>query len=145
MIDSSAVSIAHAIQLAVAPVFLLTGIGAVLNVLANRLSRIIDRARVLQTNLPLARPPDHEAMQRELRLLSQRARLINWSISLCTACALLICAVISILFAGEYLDFDFAAPLGLLFVTAMLMLFTALLSFLREVYVATRNLRIGPA
>lgn len=143
MIEPPITNIAHAIQLAVAPVFLLTGIGAVLNVLTSRLGRIIDRARVVQTDLPVAREQDLEAMQHELLLLSRRARLINWSISLCTACALLICAVIAIIFAGEYLSFNFSAPIGLLFVTAMLMLFTALLSFLREIYVATRNLRFG--
>jgi hypothetical protein len=60
--ESQVTAIAHVIQLAVAPVFLLTGVGAVLAVLTQRLARIIDRARVLEERLPVvseeARPHD---------------------------------------------------------------------------------------
>ena len=71
----------HAIQLAVAPVFLLSGVSAMLAVLTNRLARIIDRGRHLEAGLPRAAPETAPAMRDELSVLSQRARLINWAIS----------------------------------------------------------------
>ena len=142
--ESQVTAIAHVIQLAVAPVFLLTGVGAVLAVLTQRLARIIDRARVLEERLPVvseeARPHDIG----ELGLLSRRARLMNRAIGLCTACALLICAVIVTLFVGAFLETDVALAIGLLFVAAMLALFGGLLMFLGEIRLAMMGLRIGP-
>jgi len=142
--ESQVVAIGHVIQLAVAPVFLLTGVSALLGVLTNRLARIIDRARVLEDRLSKAPEADHAAMHAELRHLSQRARLINAAISLCTVCALLICAVIVALFVGGFLATDASVVIGVVFTGAMLALFAGLVSFLREIYVATRSLRIGP-
>jgi len=141
--DTSITTIAHAIQLAVAPVFLLTGIGAVLAVLTNRLGRVIDRGRTLQGQLLSDVEPDEADIHRQLAILSRRARLINWAISLCTACALLICAVIAVLFLGSFVPIDMSVPIALLFITAMSALFVGLVFFLREVYLATANLRIG--
>jgi len=141
--DTSITDIAHAIQLAVAPVFLLTGIGAVLAVLTNRLGRVIDRGRTLNALLLTEVEPDEADIERQLSVLSRRARLINWAISLCTACALLICAVIAVMFLGSFLPVDMSVPIALLFVTAMTALFAGLVLFLREVYLATANLRIG--
>ncbi len=137
-------AIAHVIQLAVAPVFLLTGIGTLLSVMTNRLSRIIDRARALEAkldNAPTESLADHHA---HLATLSRRAKLINRAITLCTITALLICTVIAIIFLGDFLQFNITIPVAFLFVTAMLSLVAGLLNFLREVFVATMNLRIGP-
>ena len=142
--DSQVVAIGHVIQLAVAPVFLLTGVSGLLAVLTSRLVRIIDRARHLEDRLSKADADHEERIHGELRLLSQRARGINTAVSLCTLCALLICAVIVALFVGAFLKTDLSIPIGLIFTGAMLALFSALVSFLREIYVATRSLRIGP-
>ena len=135
--------IAHAIQLAVAPVFLLAGIGALLNVLSSRLGRIIDRARKLEADAA-GDKPGGDALEQELRVLSRRARLINRAISLSTGAALLICTIIAAVFLAALADFDVTILIALLFVAAMLALIVALSSFLREVYLATANLRIGP-
>ncbi len=142
--ESQVVAIGHVIQLAVAPVFLLTGVGALLGVLTNRLARIIDRARTVEERVSRAPEADQHRMHGELRLLSQRARLINTAVSLCTICALLICAVIAALFVGAFLSTDLSIPIGLIFTGSMLALFSGLVNFLREIYVATRSLRIGP-
>jgi hypothetical protein len=128
----------------VAPVFLLTGVSALLGVLTNRLARIIDRARTLEERVARASETDQARMHGELRLLSQRARLINTAVSLCTVSALLICAVIVALFVGAFLSTDLSIPIGLIFTGSMLALFSGLVTFLREIYVATRSLRIGP-
>jgi hypothetical protein len=136
--------IAHVIQLAVAPVFLLTGIGAILAVMTNRLGRIIDRGRVLEVMLNAASPEMLPVLRNDLATLSRRAKLISFAITLCTTTALLICTVIAILFLSAFLHFDASIPVALLFVAAMFAFFLGLLWFLREIYVATVNLRIGP-
>jgi len=143
MQDTAVTTIAHVIQLAVAPVFLLTGIGAMLAVMTQRLSRVVDRARVLESLLP-GNPPDSPAIHAELATLSQRAKLISTAITLCTTTALLICALIIILFLGASLDFHTALPVVVLFIASMVAFFAGLLAFLREILLATSTLRIGP-
>jgi len=142
--EFSDVAVAHAIQLAVAPVFLLSGIGAILAVMTNRVGRIIDRARVLENRLDNASAELHPALRIDLTTLSRRAKLISCAITLCTATALLVCTVIAVLFLSAFLRFDLSIPVALLFIAAMLAFFLGLLWFLREIYVATVNLRIGP-
>lgn len=141
--ESHVATIAHVIQLAIAPVFLLSGVGTLLIVLTNRLGRIIDRARVVESQLEA--PDKHrtqEAME-ELARLAVRARLINLAIHFSTLCALLICVVIGTLFLGTFLSVDLSRIIGGMFIGSMLALFLALLSFLREIFVATRGLRIA--
>jgi hypothetical protein len=139
-------AVAHVIQLAVAPVFLLSGIGAMLAVMTNRLSRVIDRARVLEGRLRIEPPADPMAdeIRRELATLSRRAHLVGRAIAMCTTTALLICTVIVVLFASAFLNFDVAIPVALLFIAAMGSFFFGLLWFLREIFVALRALRFGP-
>jgi hypothetical protein len=132
-------SIAQVIQLAVAPVFLLAGVGALLGVLTNRLGRIIDRFHVIEKahdGEPLARTGI--ADPGGVVALSRRARLIHWSITLCTACDLLVCLVIVALFVGSELKVDLATPIAALFIAAMLTLIAGLACFLSEIRLATR-------
>jgi hypothetical protein len=139
-LDSQVSGIAHVIQLAVAPVFLLSGVGVILTVLTNRLARIIDRARALEGGShPHVADPHFE-----LGTLSRRAHLIHRAITLTTSTALLICAVIVTLFLGAVLGRDLSGVIGLLFITAMLAFIAALLHFLREIFLATATLRFGP-
>lgn len=144
MLEFTDVTVAHAIQLAVAPVFLLSGIGAMLAVMTNRLGRIIDRARYLEEQLVDVSPEFFSMLQTDLRLLSQRAKLIYSAIALCTTTALLVCAVIAFLFVSAFLRFDASVVVALLFIAAMSTFVLGLLWFLREIYVGTISLRIGP-
>jgi len=141
--ESQVAAIGHVIQLAITPVFLFTGVSGLLAVLINRLARIIDRARILEGRLRDMPEPGDEDMHAGLTLLSRRARLINRAVTLCTVCALLICSVIITLFAGAFLKSDASVVIGLLFIAAVLALMSGLANFLREIYIATRNLRIG--
>lgn len=136
--------IAHAIQLAVAPVFLLSGVAALLAVITNRLARIVDRARALEE---VARAEDEAAgrARAELRVIAQRGRVVSWSIALCTFTALLIAAVIALMFIGAFFGFDASVPVALLFIAAMLSMIAALALFLREVHLALSTLRFGGA
>ncbi len=142
--DTGINAVAHAIQLAVAPVFLLSGVGAILAVLTNRLARVIDRSRALDTQLATSPPQATAGIRAQLEALSRRAQLISRAITCCTITALLVCAVIATLFVGAFASFDASVPVALLFVAAMVALFAGLLSFLREILIATANLRIGP-
>jgi hypothetical protein len=137
-------AVAHVIQLAVAPVFLLSGIGAMLAVMTSRLGRVIDRARVLEDRLDGASPGVQRAIHGELAALSRRASLVGRAITLCTMTALLVCTVIAVLFSSAFLHFDASYPVALLFIAAMLAFFLGLLWFLREIFIATATLRIGP-
>lgn len=126
-------NVAHAIELSVAPAFLLTGIGATLSVMAHRLARVVDRFRAL---LDLQ---DGESARtaREMEILLHRARWVHWAISLSTAAALLVCIVIAALFIGSEIGLDPSRVVSLLFITAMGSLISGLLCFLREIYLST--------
>jgi len=142
-LDSPLTSIAHVIQLAVAPVFLLSGIAALLNVLSNRLSRIVDRARLLESQFPLAQPERIQGLRISLQRLGKRARLASFGIGLCTSSALLISAVVIALFLGSLFDANLRTAIAVLFIAAMVSLTAGLLCLLREVYLSTYYLRIG--
>jgi len=135
-------SVSHVIQLAVAPVFLLSGVGAILAVLINRLGRIIDRYRVLESGGASAEATEGTVAQLEMTILSRRARLIHWAISLCTIGALFICIVIATLFIGSMLHVSMSQLIALMFIGAMLALIAGLLSFLREITLATGSIHV---
>ena len=131
-------TVAHAIQLAVAPVFLLTGIGAILNVITTRIARIVDRSRTLSNSST----PRQPAQLEEMAMLKRRVRWVHWAVSLCTMSALFICIVIAALFIGSEIGMDPSRAVSLFFITAMLALISGLLCFLREIYLATGNIEM---
>jgi uncharacterized membrane protein YGL010W len=135
-------NIGQTIQLAIAPVFLLTGIAAFLGVLSNRLSRITDRARVLERRISKTTSGQNEFLQNEIASLWRRIGMINKSICLCTISALLICLVIMTLFLRELIHTG-SLVIVVLFISAMLTLIMALIYFLREVTRATRSMKMG--
>jgi hypothetical protein len=135
----------HVIQLSVAPVFLLSGVGVTLGVLATRLGRIIDRARLLEQGLVPVSAATHDAAAEELHTLSRRAGLIHVAITLCVASALAVCLLIATLFLGSLLGLSLVAPLAGLFIASMLALIGAYIEFLREIFLATHSLRFGGA
>jgi len=140
----SVVAMAHVIELAVAPVFLLTAIGTMLSVMTNRLARVIDRARYHEAKLENALPETVPKLHASLATLSRRADLIGHAIFLCTATALLVCTVIALLFLGDYLRYDVSLPIAALFILGMLLLVLGLICFLREIFIAKASLQIGP-
>jgi len=138
---SSIGDIAHVIQLAVAPVFLLTGVGTLLAVLSNRLGRAVDRSRVLEGLLPDLTGEALVLAQAELVLISRRTRLIYTAIALAVSCALLICLLIAVAFVDAFLAVNLAKLMGALFVIAMLALIISLTAFLREIFLAVDSAR----
>jgi uncharacterized protein DUF2721 len=136
-------SIAGVIQLAIAPVFMLTAIGSFLGVITNRLGRAVDRARDLEDGLGRLEAETLQRAKDELYVISRRARWTNRAITWCIICALLICLEIAALFGAAFLAVDISVAAGWLFVLAMISLTIGLLSFLREIFLATRHLQIG--
>ncbi|GAB4119527.1 MAG: hypothetical protein Tsb008_11020 [Rhodothalassiaceae bacterium] len=136
--------ISHIIELAIAPAFLLVGIGHILVVLTNRLGRITDRARALEIEYEGAeRDAEERAMTlKELMVLDRRMTLSHWSISLCTASALFVCLVVMLLFLSDALDFEFAGSLVGLFIVTMSTLIGGLVLFFIEVSIATRHIGV---
>jgi hypothetical protein len=138
------VDIAHLIQIALTPIFLISAIGVTLNVLTSRLARIVDRARATEDILLR---PDHRHDGRDLhgtlKVLERRARYINAAITLITLSALFIALVVVMLFVNAFLRWDLSAFIACMFILSMLSLAAALSAFLIEVRIATKTLRIG--
>jgi hypothetical protein len=136
--------LAHTIQLAVAPVFLLMAIGTILSVLSTRLGRIVDRSRVLlahRSELDEAIRREHNA---ELSLLSRRRGLINYAVTSATVAALQVCILIAAAFIGFMLGSNFSLLIAGLFIGAMAAFILALLLFLREILIAVAATPIYP-
>jgi len=132
--------IGHIIQLAIAPVFLLTGVGTNMLVLTNRLARIIDRSRDLEAQLESQRVISADKVQLyrdELNILFRRAKKINRAILLSTSCALLICVVVAGLFIADALNLRLASVIAGMFVLAMVALTGSFVYLLREIWLAT--------
>ena len=142
--DATVTDLAHTIQIVVAPILMLTGIAGFLNVMSGRLGRIVDRARIMERRVHTIKNPEFlEQSENELKNLWRRIKLINRSIGLCTASALFVCAVVVFLFLGDLWSFNASSLIISLFIIALLLLIFALLTFLKEVQLATRNLQIG--
>ena len=138
-ITENLTTISQVIQQAVAPVFLLTGIGAILSVLAMRLGRVVDRYRVLMER------DGHLAHHvKEIRLLAKRAVWVHWSITLCTVSALLVAVVIGALFVGYERAKDPSHLVSPMFIFAMICLILGLMCFLREIYLSTHTIELPP-
>jgi hypothetical protein len=138
------VDIAHLIQIALTPIFLISAIGVTLNVLTSRLARIVDRARAMEEVLLR---PNHAHGGRDLHgaldVLARRARYINAAITLITLSALFIALVVVMLFVNAFLRWDLSTFIACMFILSMMSLAAALTSFLIEVRIATKALRIG--
>jgi len=133
--------VAHVIQLAVAPVFLLTALGTILAVLSARLGRIVDRSRVLVDRLE-QHPARRGGIERELDLLMRRRRLVNLAITCGTGAALLVCTVIASAFVAYIFGWNASWVIAMLFIAAMAFFVGALVLFLREVLLAVGGVRV---
>jgi hypothetical protein len=139
-----AADVAHLIQVALTPIFLISAIGVTLNVLTSRLARIVDRARAMETEVCR---PDYQPGGRDLHValvvMARRARYINTAITLITLSALFIALVVVMLFVNAFAHWDLAAFIAIMFILSMLAFAAALTAFLIEVRIATTTLRIG--
>ena len=143
MHDLPAIStIAQTIQLAIAPVFLLAGIGSILNVLAGRLARVVDRSRVLEELHANSEGEEHQRYVRELRIVDRRMRLANTAIALIVASAIVVCALVALLFITQLAGLAFRVAVAVAFVLGMALLVAGLVLFLIEINLALSYLYV---
>jgi hypothetical protein len=133
---------AKAIQLALGPVFLLTGIAGMLNVMSGRLSRIIDRGRSLTEKPEIIATYDPAELRNELLMLERRRHITSRAINMITIAALLVCLVIVALFLEALFIIHLNWLIGVLFILATLALVVGLGYFLLEVHLASNTVRI---
>ena len=130
--DLSVNTVAEIVRLALAPVFLLSGIGAFLNVLASRLSRIVDRSRDIE----------HDRWIADLKVLDRRMSLISWATGLSVTSAILTCLVVVMLFAANLIRTHLGNPIALLFIASMMTIGAGFAVFLLETTIAARAVRV---
>jgi len=136
--------ITHTIQLAVAPVFLLTALGTTLAVLTTRLARVVDRARSVEARLEgEASAGGRAGLVAELDRLAYRARQIHWALTAGTSAAILVCLLIAVAFVGYLSGADFGVAVAVLFILAISAYVVALAFFLREIFLAIGTLRFS--
>ncbi|MFL6749030.1 MAG: DUF2721 domain-containing protein [Sphingomicrobium sp.] len=136
-------NLAQIIQLAIAPVFLLAGLGSFLNVCAGRLARIVDRARKLEPRILESRGEEHDRLIREIRMLDRRTQVVNRAIFSTVLAAVLISLVVILLFAAFLTGVRFGNAIALLFIAAMLATASGFAIFLHETRLGTKSVRIG--
>ena len=141
---ASSHDIVQIIQLSIAPVFLIAGIGTLLNVLTSRLARVVDRGRVIEQDLesPVGSGVHTNRHLAELRVLDQRMNWIHHAITLSTTAILLVCLLIVALFSVELIAIDLSRVVAVLFIATMASLIGGLISFLIEISYARKSLRV---
>jgi Na+/H+ antiporter NhaC len=131
------------IQLAIAPVFLLSAIGTIINALTGRLARAVDRRRVVEERAKEAEAEsiEQQDMLTELKLLARRIVLVLWSIGFAVFSALLVCILIATAFMGAFTSLDLSRTVAILFLAAVVALTICLVLFMREVFLAALSVR----
>jgi hypothetical protein len=136
--------IAQAIQLAIAPVFMLTALGAIIGALNIRLGRAVDRRRQLEERIARLSPEEAPSARAELAVIGRRVWFVYLSILFAVVSALFICLLIAGAFLGAFVEVDISRPIAGMFVAAMLALIVCLLLFLREIFLAVSTPRHIP-
>lgn len=134
--------IARLIQLAITPIFLLVGIGGLLNVMLGRLARIVDRVRALEEDVPTADEARRLDEIGELAILARRMQICQWAIAMCTLSAILVCLTVILIFLASFASMSYGIPVALLFIAVMTALTIGLGLFFVEVSISTRVVRV---
>lgn len=140
--DFSVSTVAEIVRLALAPVFLLSGIGAFLNVCASRLSRIVDRSREIEPLLLASRGQEHDRWLDELAVVDRRMNLVSWATGLAVLSGVLTCLVVALLFGATLTRLHLGTAIALLFIASMLTIAAGFAVFLLETRVGARQVRV---
>ena len=145
-IDAGSVStigyVGDIISHALAPVFLLAGIGGLLNVCAMRIARIVDRAKAIEPELLASRDLEHERLQGELRVLDRRIVIVNWAIFFTVVSAIMVCAVVVLLFADPFTATPLGSAIAILFMASGITISLGFFIFLVETRLDSRSARV---
>ncbi|MEM9168920.1 MAG: DUF2721 domain-containing protein [Pseudomonadota bacterium] len=136
--------IAATLELSLAPVFLLVAIGSILNVITQRLARVVDRARFLRAEIADGRcDPTASPEARELSALARRVFYANWAVNFSAVAALIVAILVGVIFISGVVGQSSARFIEALFIMALSAIVLALSAFIVEISIATRTLRIG--
>ena len=142
MFDAVALQdITRTIQLAIAPVFLLSAISTTMAVLSTRLGRVLDRARPIDALVLTLTGDERSVRLKELQVLERRAKLIAYALTAVVASAVLVCLLIAVAFSAYLLGVNLAPVIAILFLLAVLVFMVALVNFLREVFLGIDMMR----
>ena len=139
--DAHVFDITRVIQLAIAPVFMLTAVASIINALLGRLARAVDRRRVVEGMLETSEGEKYADGLVELRLLGRRIQLVLWSIGFAVLSAILVCLLIGTAFMGAYTSLDLSRTVAILFIASVAALTGCLLLFMREVFLAALSMQ----
>jgi hypothetical protein len=141
-VESHVFDITRVISLAIAPVFLLSAIGTIINALTARLGRSVDRRRVIEEKIEHLHlgGGQRDSMVGELRLLARRISLVLWAIGAAVFSALLICVLIGTAFMGAFTSLDLSRTVAIVFLAAVMALTLCLVLFMREVFLAVSSI-----
>ncbi|HUP97960.1 MAG TPA: DUF2721 domain-containing protein [Usitatibacter sp.] len=134
--DAHVFDITRVIQLAIAPVFMLTAVASIINALLGRLARAVDRRRVVDAKLGESDATHDNDSLVELQLLGRRIQLVLWAIGFAVLSALMVCLLIGTAFMGAYTSLDLSRTVAILFIASVVALTGCLLLFMREVFLA---------
>ena len=133
--------VAHVIQLAIAPVFLLNAVAAIIGVLANRLGRVVDRIRYYEDCKEPITPEDLPRAQAERDRLARRLKLIYFAMTFEVFCALFVGLLIIVAFVDAFITANYSKIIAALFAMAMMAFIGGLVMFLREIFLAVSTPR----
>jgi hypothetical protein len=135
------------IQLAITPVILISGMGALMLTLTNRMGRIVDRTRSLAGLVRAAAGPDRAHHEEQLDILWRRALLIRRAVtfnglSMLVACVLVACVLVVVVFTGVVLGWNIEVAVIVLFEASLVLLIASLVTFLQDIFLSLRALRL---
>jgi len=136
--------IAGVIQLAVAPVFMLTAVGTIIAALNIRLGRAVDRRRTLEEKIPRMLAEEVDSAREELATIARRIRFVYVAIVFSVISGLFVCLVIASAFLGAFVQSDLSGAIGAMFSAAVLAVIVALLLFLHDIFLAVSTPRHIP-
>ena len=134
--------VAHTIQLALAPVVLLAGIGAFLNVCVGRLARVVDRTRAIERIVLVTRGREHDRAVQEIRVLDKRISVINAAILMTVVAAVLTCLVVILLFLSNLISASLGTVIALLFIASMISMALGFAIFIVETRLGSRAVHV---
>lgn len=139
-------SLSGIIQLAITPVILISGMGALMLTLTNRMGRVVDRTRSLAgqmvgggAKMPAA---EHAHLDRQLEILWRRAVLIRRAVTFNGLSMLVSCLLVVTIFVDAVRDWNLEVLAVCLFAASMALLIVSLLMFLRDIFVSLHALRL---
>lgn len=130
------------IQLAITPVILISGMGALMITLTNRMARIVDRTRVVAELIPAADPDERKHLEGQLDIMWGRALLIRRAVTTNGLSMLLSCLLVVALFAAAVLDLKLSPLVLGLFGASIVLLIASLVDFLRDIFVSLHALKL---